>query len=493
MQFSYTSSYLASTLGVASLSEGFALLMAGGVARLIYSEAQVNQALSKPLGSITAAGSGFVTAQNLAAPIDAGNLDPGSGMAFHVLGSQIRAYLFDSTMGTLTSAVLDAAGQPGTAQAVATSEGLLRGVQSFTVLGGATGSLAALTTYGLAGLDLFRIGDNGALTRTDRIEDSAKVHLGNVSDTATLTLGGQDYLLTLSSLENGLTSFAVEDRGKAELVDSLGNRDLLPISGPAALQVLTVGGQSFAVIASTGSSSISVVRVNDMGCLFQTDHMVDDRSTRFAHAQVLDSFTLNGRSFVVTAGTDAGITILELLPGGRLTHFGSGTFETGPGLAAVTGLQVVVTGNLATIYVVDARGDRVQAFDLSLADLGGVVQGTGGAKDDLVMGAVGAETLSGGGGDDWLISGGGADRMTGGAGADTFVFAATSDNIVITDFALHEDRIDLSDWGRVYTAAALQITSTANGAVIALNGHQVTLMAGLSLSASDFTDADFLF
>ncbi len=498
MQFSLVSTYWASALGVQSLAGGFALIMSGGLARLIYSEAQVNQAMSLSLGSVTAPGSGFVTPQALAAPIDAGNLDPGTSMAFHVSGSQIRTYLFDARMGVLASTLLNSAGQPGTASTVTTSEGILRGVQSFAVLGGATGSHAALSKWNAPGIDLFRIADSGALTLTDRIEDSDKTHIANVSDTATLTLTGQDYLLTLSSLENGLTSFAVDDRGRGELIDSLANRDGLAITGPAALQVMTVGGQSFAVIASTGSSSISVVRVNDMGCLFQTDHMIDDRSTRFAHTQVLDSFTHQGRSFVVTAGNDAGITILELLPGGRLTHFATGVFETGPGLAAVTGLDVVVKGGIATIYVVDARSDRVQSFDLSLLNLGGMVQPTfgqalGGTRDDLILGGAGAETLSGGAGDDWLISGGGADRMSGGSGADTFVFAASSDNVVITDYALHQDRIDLSDWGRVYTAAALQITSTATGAVIGLNGHDVTLIAGQRLTAADFTDADFLF
>ncbi len=498
VQINLMANFMAATLGVSALGDGMALIVAGGIARLIYSEAEVNRAMSLSLGSLAAPGSGYATSASLSAPVPFGNLDPGAAIAFQAAGSQVRAFVFDSHLGLLTSSLLDGTGLPGTPTTVVTSIGGLRGVETFAVMGGASGDCAVLSKWNTAGLQVFHLNSSGSLTLTDTITDSAKSHVGNVSDTASVTLAGQNYLLTLSSLENGITSYAIDAADRASLVDSLGNRDLLAVSGPAALQVMQVGGASYAVIAATGSSSLSVVRVNDLGCLFQTDHVVDDRSTRFAHAEVLDSFTLMGRNFVVTAGTDAGITVMELLPGGILSHFATGVFETGAGLAAVTGLEVAVSGTTASIFVVDARADRVQTYDLSLANLGGVIMATNGtaigtAKDDLILGRAATDTLQGGAGDDLIRSGGGADAMTGGAGADRFVFAATSDNLRITDYEAHIDKIDLSDWGRVYTKDALSITATATGAVISLNGHDVTVVAGHSLSAASFQDSDFLF
>lgn len=496
--FELGATYSAATLGVTSLAEGFSLTVSGGSVRLLYAQDQSNTALSYVLGPVSAPASGFVTTSSLAAPAPFAGLDPAHSMAFHVEGSQIRTYLFDSTLGTLSHALLDASGAPGKTTPVATSLGALKGVQSFTIIGGASGDLAALSSYGSAGLKLFQIGSNGALTLTGQIADSDKAHLGNISDAASLSLGGQDYLLTLSSLENGLTSFAMTGAGQAELIDSLGTRDLLPISGPVAMQVLSQAGQSFAVIASTGSSSLSVVRVNDMGCLFQTDHVIDDRSTRFYKASALDSFTLNGRSFVAVGGSDAGVTVMELLPGGRLAHLATGVFETGAGLFALRGLQAVVSGTTAWVFALDSHSDRLQRFDLDLSNLGGTFlasagAATGSSLDDLVMGAAGDDILSGGAGDDRLVTGGGADTLTGGAGNDIFVFDTASDAVRISDFDLHKDRIDLSDWGRVYSVAALGITATADGCVIALNGHEVTLVAGTSLGAASFTADDFLF
>ena len=65
----------------------------------------------------------------------------------------------------------------------------------------------------------------------------------------------------------------------------------------------------------------------------------------------------------------------------------------------------------------------------------------------------------------------------------------------VTDYEKHIDRIDLSDWGNVYSAAALTITSSSSGATVSFGSHQVqlTTVDGHSLTAADFADADFLF
>ena len=498
MQLALSTVYSAAMLGVTAVGEGLALIIAGGTARLMYSEADINQAMSLSLGTTGSAGSGFASVQSLAAPQPVSNLEPGHGFAFQTDGTTLRAYVFDSHLGALAVTVLGSTGLPGVSATVSTNQGALIGVETVAMLGGAGGAHAAVSQWNTAGVKLFAVDANGSLTATDQVTDTAKSYVANVSDTASVTLDGQNYLLTLSSLENGITSYAVGADGKATLVDSLGNRDMLAVSGPAALQAIQRDGVTYAVIAATGSSSLSVVRINDMGCLFVTDHVVDDRTTRFDHTQVLDSFTAAGRSFVVTAGTDAGVTVMELLPDGQLQHFATGVFETGAGMAAVTGIEAAVKGTTVSFYITDARADRVQTIDMSLATLGGQIdarggQATGTAMADLIWGSAANETLQGWGDDDFIFSGGGADVMTGGSGADLFVMAATSDNGRITDFELHNDRIDLSAWGHIYTAAALTITANASGAVISLNGHDVTVVAGHTLSAANFTDADFVF
>lgn len=498
MQFQLVSTYTAAFLGVDAVADGIALLvLPDGTASLIYAEEGVNDAESLGLDQVGDPGSGFMSASSLPTPIPV--QQPGSGMAVQVAGSQTRVFLFDSHTAALRSVLIDANGVPGAASVVSTSSGALTGVETFEILGGVSGSTAALSFWNTPGLKLYALSPSGTLTLQSSLADSAKSYLRDVSDTATVTLNGKDYLLTLSSLENGLTSFCVTS-GKANLVDSLGNHDGLAISGPAALQVVEVGGQSFAVIASTTSSSISTVRVNDQGCLFYADQINDDLTTRFAQTQVLDSFTLQGRCFVVSAGTDAGITLLEVMPGGQLSPFYTAVLETGSGLGDVTGLEVGLNGTTLELFVVDARSDRVLNYQIDLSSLGGIIEPTSGKAvgtglDELIFGLGGNETLQGGGGTDRIVDGAGADTLTGGAGADVFIFCADAAADKITDYEKHHDIIDLSDWGMIYSTAALKITSTGTGATISYGGNTLQLVSvdGHSLAAADFSDSDFIF
>ena len=500
MQLQLVSTLSLGDLGVNAVSSGMALVLQGGVARLLYTPQDVNQALSLSLGSVSNPGSGYVLNQGIAPPVDWSSLQPNASMTFQDTGSGMRAFLYDSHSGTLTSTMLSSSGTPGSAHTVTTSIGSLSGVETFEIIGGPQGDCAAITKWNTAGVDLYHLASDGSMVFDSRIGDTAKSYVGNVSDTASVSIAGQDYLLTLSSLENGLTSYAIAADRSAAMIDTVGQHDGLYVSGPAALQVVNLAGLTYAIVAATGSSSLSVVRVNPLGCLFVTDHVVDDLTTRFAHTQVLDSFTWNDRAFVVSAGSDAGITIMELLPNGHLTPFHTVALETGAGLYGVTGLEVAVNGSTLQVFVVDAHADRVQTFEMSLATIGGSItagsgQTNGSALGDLIMGNAESQSFSGAGGDDWLVSGGGADGFSGGSGADTFVLDESLQTSTIVDYEKHLDRIDLSDWGYLYSVTALTINATGTGATLIYGDHQLRLISadGHTLSAADFTETDFLF
>uniref|UniRef100_UPI003CCB8F81 calcium-binding protein n=1 Tax=Azospirillum halopraeferens TaxID=34010 RepID=UPI003CCB8F81 len=65
----------------------------------------------------------------------------------------------------------------------------------------------------------------------------------------------------------------------------------------------------------------------------------------------------------------------------------------------------------------------------------------GGAGADLLFGGAGDDTLTGG---NDLVPGGAVDTMTGGAGSDTFLVERLGNGADrVTDFAIHEDKIDL--------------------------------------------------
>ena len=180
--------------------------------------------------------------------------------------------------------------------------------------------------------------------------------------------------------------------------------------------------------------------------------------------------------------------------------FASYPLESGAGLAAVTGIEARVMADKVVVFILDARGDRLQQFELSLATLGTRIDAMGGLAtgtplDDRLLGAAGADTLQGGGGADWLHDGGGQDMLTGGAGADVFVFDRDATVDRISDFEDGIDRIDVSDWGRIYSRDALVITATATGAEINYGAERLIIASagGGSLASTSFTDADFVF
>ena len=332
-----------------------------------------------------------------------------------------------------------------------------------------------------------------------QILDGAKVYLNGVSDTAILQRGADHLLLAISSLENGISSYRISANGSVEWIDSLGAQNGLPVNGVSMLQTVTMGGIDFAIIAATNSDSLTVLRVNPMGVFFQTDHVIDDGNTRFDAIQAFDSFVAQGRFFVAAAGRDAGLSLFELLPNGRLFHLESFALEGGQGLQAVSAIKAEVVGGNVDILMVDARADRILHYDLSLATLGGRIDAVGGIAngnglDNLLLGSVGADTLNGGAGDDRLHDGAGSDVLTGGAGADVFVFTRDGALDRITDFTDGQDLIDLGDWGRIYTAQVLQIVATSTGAEIIYGDERliVTSATGGSLNGL-ISDADFIF
>lgn len=488
MQLRAVATYLAQTLGFTAIADGLAVVEAAGYTRLLYGARTENW--------VGALDFGAGTAPEAAASDPVIGAGAAGDLAVQATAGLPRLFLFSAYTTPMRQAALAATGLPGKNSLAATDAGGLSGVVAMEVLEFAGGDIAVIARRGVAGVHLFRMDETGGMTQLGQIADGPKAFLAGVSDIASVAMGADRLVLVASALENGLSSYRISASGAVEWIDSIGAQAGLAVNGAAAMQVVSLAGQNFAVLAATGTSTLSVVRINPMGVMFVTDQVMDDRATRFADVVALDMFVAKGRAFVVAAGTDAGLTVLELLPGGRLMPYASFALETGAGMAAVTALETRVQGDEAMLFVVDARGDRISQFALSLTTLGPRLEGlTGGALDDRILGSAAADTLSGGGGADWLHDGGGADVLTGGAGADVFVMARDGQVDRISDFQIGLDRIDLSDWGRIYSREALTITATATGAEISFGAERLILTAanGGALLPGQFSDAEFLF
>lgn len=478
----------AEEFGVTHIADGLALVEEGGYLRLLMATRGDSRLVSLGLGAgttvpapddpvIGAAASGDIAVQDLVGPD--------------------RAYVFASHANLMRHAQLDSSGTPGLTKGSITDQGYLFGVTALAFLERGATDLAVVAQRSLPGARIFSVSESGEIALFSTIADSAKSYLADVADLAAFDLGGRSFLAAISATEHGVSLFEIDAGGRATLVDALGAADGLPLGGPADLATVRHGGTQFLLVASSLSSSVTVLRVNEMGVMFPEDHLIDDRMTRFADVAVLDAFGYRGRAFVVAAGSDAGLTVLELLPDGRLSPVLTHALETGAGIATVTGIEVAVIEARAVVFLTDATGETLHRVEIDLSGLGDLVPSQGGAAvgtaaDDRLMGSAEAETLSGGAGNDHLHDGAGGDLMLGGVGADVFVLARDGAVDRIGDFHDGVDLIDLSDWGRIYGAAELTITRTLKGAEIVYGTESLTITK-ISNGALDLTDADFLF
>ncbi len=352
------------------------------------------------------------------------------------------------------------------------------------------------------GIQLWEVAKSGTVLHRSTHTDTPKSTAKDVVDLLPVTAGGNTYLISASVSDNGLSSYSVAGNGVSRFVDTLGVKDGLWVTGIDSIASVSVEGQTFVITASTTSNSLTSVRVNDMGVFFIADHMIDTPLTRFADTDALASFEVGQRGFVLAGGSDDGISLLEVLPGGELFHHHALENHNGWTIKNVTAIGTAQVGNDQQIFVAGAGSEGITQLTLDRSEIGGRYIGTdgrdritGSARDDLLIGNGGMDWLDGGAGDDVLIAGTGEDRLTGGAGADTFVLTRDGVRNTITDFEHGRDIINLDDWGMIYDISDLYLRERPYGVDIHWQDQHLRVhsMDGQPIDPDTWVDSDFIF
>jgi len=325
---------------------------------------------------------------------------------------------------------------------------------------------------------------------------------GDVSAMAAAEVGGTAYVLAASSSGDGIASYRVDPAtGALTLVSGIGAEEGLGVNTPTAIETVTIGGATYAILASAGSSSISVVAVAADGSLTATDHVIDTLDTRFDGVTALEAITVGDRVFVIAGGADDGLTLFTLLPDGTLVYLQTISDTAATGLDNVAAITAVQVGSDIQIFVSSQSEPGISQFVLPVGALGLALTApgtggalTGGGGEDLLMGGAGADTLAGGAGADILADGAGSDRLTGGSGADIFVQSLDGAADTITDFEAGVDRLDLSAWPMLYDPSQLTFQSTSTGAIISYRGEVLEIYSadGRSLTLAQVFPGGFI-
>lgn len=321
----------------------------------------------------------------------------------------------------------------------------------------------------------------------------------DIADIEMIRVGDTNLTLALDRSGNEILSYTMDDDGTLTPADSLGVMDGLGLIGPDILKIVTVAGQSYGIVAASSSSSISVFEMSEAGMLTARDHVIDGQGTRFASISELEIVEANDRAFVLAAGADDGVTLLELLPDGRLMHHATIADSEATTLQNVSGLAGQVENGVLHVYVASETetGLTELTFDLGavgLVDGGGAGADTltGTSGDDVLFGGQGADAdvLYGLDGDDILVAGNGADTLIGGAGADVFVFGDSVDGGRVEDFDVTRDTLDLSGWFLLQDVSQLEYVAYGDRVDISFRGYSLTVMShdGRTLDPQDLAD-----
>lgn len=353
---------------------------------------------------------------------------------------------------------------------------------------------------GKTAFETWRVSDSGAVSLVGRAQLpwGAGMTGTEISDMEVVRLGDRSFVLSVSALGNYVAAQLLHADGTAGSARMLWADRGLGLNQPSHLTTVTVGSVTYVVVASSQSSSLTVLRLTYSGELLPADHVIDELTTRFQAATALDSVSVDGRAFVFVGGGDDGVSVFTMTPEGRLLHLVTLVDANDLALADVSTLSAAVIDGQIVLFVASRTESGITQFVFDPGQIGltrvmGEGRQDGTAGNDMMQAGPGTRALVGGAGDDILIAGETALTMVGGAGADTFVPREVGDYIIITDFERGIDRLDMSLLGMIRSTAQLQFSPQADGIKIHFGDTIVVIRTsdGTTLQAGYFDNSLF--
>jgi Ca2+-binding RTX toxin-like protein len=365
-------------------------------------------------------------------------------------------------------------------------------------------------------------------------EANQYLDLSGVDDTTVLALGPADQIdLFGASYEDG------EGSGNTVVLTGYESSALIGASyGPGANDIQVLGYDE-SVIGQPFPGSNDTIEVGgkddtvDIGGYNQvilngTDNLVTIEPTQAGDSEDpfgQNSVVANGTGKETVTGGGADFTFSGgdghyVINGGSAEH---ATISGGAGGGFFTGGYFTNPDYSPDYY----NGNNVITAGLQASTLVGALHGSslliaaGSARDLLIAGEYGNDTLSGGtstgnntyegyagpytasndpatpslvieagSGNDTLIAGLAAETLTGGAGRDQFRFFNHEGSAVITDFTPGIDKIDLRGFGIISDEVVAAETVSGGSTYLSLpDGQKITLLNIIDLSPKDFTQS----
>ncbi|PIE14286.1 MAG: calcium-binding protein [Rhodobacterales bacterium] len=443
-----------------------------------------------------------LTGSSTAQLVDSALFSPGmsstasGGLSLLDVGSDTYALTGGSNSNQMDGyQISDTGGIGATASLVGVGTSQQGGVSVMTAMTLAAHDMLYMAELGGSGISAYRLGQQAQYDATASVSDTDDSYLSNVVALCHCDVGGQSYLVAASGTENGVSCYSVNSTtGALSLSGTMGAANGLGINNPTDMEVVSAYGNSYVILASAGSNSLSVMQIMPGGQLVAVDHLIDTLNTRFGDVVSVETFTVNGRVYVMAGGGDDGVSLFTLLPDGHLLHLETTEDTNALGLNNVAGIAARQVGQEVQVFVSSQNEAGLTQFSFDIAPLGNQYLGqgqndtlTGSDQDDMMSGGDGDDVLRGGAGADILLDGAGVDQLYGGAGADIFALSADNQLDRIMDFQIGVDLLDLSSFQMLYSLSQLSATATSYGIRIEFRGEVIEVhnQAGGPMSLQD--------
>ena len=364
-------------------------------------------------------------------------------------------------------------------------------LSGITALGEGGDAFGALRAGGLVHAQFLDTGQ----ARVTQVNLPAELGSARVSALDSMVFAGASHALAAFGTQNTFALFSGTQGGALSLRGSVTADERLSFNQLSDAVLTQVDGVMYAVVAASGTGSLGVFSVNtDTSAMTAVDYVLDTRDTRFANASFIKDITYQGETYLVAAGSDQGLTLMTMLPGGTLRVLNSFEATADLPLNNITDIELAVTGDTLRIWASTMAAPYLSEFSVDLSSQGTRVVAdargetlSGAQNSDTLWGGDGADALQGGAGDDLLRDGAGEDVLSGGVGVDTFAFEADAARDTITDFERGVDRIDLGP----VDLADVQVTVRSWGSELRYGEETIRVYSadGDPLRAEDFLTA----
>jgi len=229
-------------------------------------------------------------------------------------------YLFSvhSVSGELQVAAVAADGSVGTFNTVSGTAGL--GIKTVELIDGGPTPTIAASCYDGQMIGTFTIDETNTLVALNTPLAPDVFGGYRVTDLSIHTSGEETHFVAISAQANMIASFVIDENGDVTELDHRGASDGLGINSPTGLSQLTVNGRDYVLVSSFGTSSLTVLELEADGVLTLTDQINDNATTRFGNVLEVETLTIGEHAFVALAGSDGGVTLLQMLNGGMLSE-----------------------------------------------------------------------------------------------------------------------------------------------------------------------------